>query len=82
MEQSAKLGIWLREQHLALAKRQWQIPEIRSLMINENTPYLGAAGGSLTYEFTPTSLGTVTRVYFCRSTVWETNIDLTDYNEW
>ena len=81
-EQSLKLGIWLKDQHVELAKRQWQIPEIRKHMVDESVPYLGAIGGGLTYEFTPTSLGTVTNVYFCRGTVFESKIDLTDYDEW
>lgn len=81
-EQSLKLGFWLDEQRKELAKHQWQIPEIRKLMLDESTPYLGAIDGGVTYEFTPTSLGVATTVHFCRGTVFESKIDLTDYDEW
>lgn len=81
-EQSLRLGIWLREQHRELAKLQWQDPELREKMLDENTPYLGAIGGGLTYEFTPTGLGTVVVVYFRKGSGSEAHIDLTDYDMW
>lgn len=42
----------------------------------------GAIGGALTYEFTPTSLGTVTKVYYLKGHPNETSIDITDYEDW
>lgn len=38
----------------------------------------GATGGKFTYHFTPTSLGTITKV----SCACGKNIDLTDYKSW
>jgi hypothetical protein len=46
-------------------------------------PYLGAIGGCFTYEFTPTSIGTVVKVTFCKGHPdYEATIDLTDYASW
>jgi hypothetical protein len=42
----------------------------------------GAIGGSLTYEFTPTSLGLITKVIFCQDTPNEATLDLTEYGDW
>lgn len=42
----------------------------------------GAIGGAVTYAFTPTSLGIVTKVIFLRGTKHEQVLDLTDYDEW
>jgi hypothetical protein len=39
----------------------------------------GAIGGRYSYIFTPTSLGTVSRVKCCAC---QAEIDLTDYDEW
>ena len=44
--------------------------------------YEGAIGGALTYTFTPTSLGVITKVYYLRGTDEECHIDLSDYEEW
>lgn len=41
-------------------------------------PKTGAIGGSLTYNFTPTSIGTVVMV----SCACGHEMDLTDYGEW
>lgn len=40
-------------------------------------PYDGASGGGLTYEFTPTSIGTVEKVRY-----GEHELDVTDYRNW
>lgn len=41
-------------------------------------PYMGAIGGAFTYEFTPTSLGTVNIVRCaCKD-----KIDVSDYDSW
>lgn len=42
-------------------------------------PYAGAAGGSLSYVFTPTSLGTAVHVH-CNHCESEEN--LTDFSHW
>lgn len=64
----------------------YQVPEqlLRSILLKENggmgkCPYGGAIGGSLTYSFTPTSLGTVVQVKHGLS--GET-LDLSDYENW
>lgn len=41
-------------------------------------PYCGAIGGSLTYNFTPTSLGTVLKVRHASGA----ELDMTDYGSW
>lgn len=45
-------------------------------------PPLGASGGSLTYSFTPTSLGTIVEVIFAQDTPYEQTLDLTEYRLW
>lgn len=40
-------------------------------------PYLGAIGGGLSYEFTPTGIGTIFKVRFL-----DQELDLTDYESW
>ena len=42
----------------------------------------GAIGGAFTYVFTPTSLGTIAKVYYFMGTDLELSIDLTDYESW
>ena len=42
-------------------------------------PYYGACGGSLTYMFTPTSLGLCVSV---RHAITNEEINLTNYEEW
>lgn len=44
--------------------------------------YTGAIGGALTYEFTPTTIGLVTKVTWMRGSKNEDTIDLTDYDIW
>lgn len=41
--------------------------------------YTGAIGGRFTYQFTPTTLGTVVKVI---DNLENDEIDLTDYNSW
>jgi hypothetical protein len=45
------------------------------------TPH-GAIGGHLTFEFTPTTIGVVTKVTYCKNMPCETSLDLTDYDKW
>lgn len=63
-----EIEAWVAAQDRAFAAAQGQ-----------ETPYYGASGGSLTYEFTPTSLGTITRV---RHNGTREVLDLTDYDNW
>ncbi len=42
----------------------------------------GAIGGEITYEFTPTTVGTVIIVTYCKGTDVEAVVDVTDYDEW
>lgn len=49
---------------------------------HKKSPNLGATGGAVTYEFTPTGLGTVVRVIFCHGTPMQEVLDLTDYDSW
>lgn len=83
--QHARLAAWLEVQHAALVAQQEHDPEMARHIFEvdgKKHPYLGAIGGALTYEFTPTGLGVVTRVTFCKSMPAEATIDLTDYDEW
>lgn len=42
----------------------------------------GAIAGIFTYEFTPTGIGDVVKVYFLKGTAQEQYIDLTEYELW
>jgi hypothetical protein len=42
-------------------------------------PYAGVSGGSLTYEFTPTSIGEILYVSYYR---FPDKLDVTDYETW
>ncbi len=50
----------------------------------ELTPYYsGAAGGAMTWEFSPSGLGVVVKVYYWRGHVTRhQEVDLTDYESW
>ncbi len=50
--QLAKLKVWRKERDDAWAKKH-------PSPFGDDLPYYGAIGGSLTYSFTPTSIGTV-----------------------
>lgn len=43
------------------------------------SPYYGAIGGGITFSFTPTSLGTVTKA---KEAITGEEIDLSDYINW
>ena len=85
-DQSKKLAEFLAERYAAMVIEQKKFPEIAKYIVvdadGKERPYLGAIGGGLTYEFTPTSLGTVTRVTFASGTQYEKTVDLTDYDSW
>jgi hypothetical protein len=57
-----------------------QIRKISEWEYNHNCVIknLGAIGGKLTFSFTPTNLGIVTKVKCCCGK----EIDLTDYEDW
>ena len=69
-KQSEKLNKWLEEIETQRTKTKGE------------KPYYGAIGGSLTYCFTPTSIGLVTEVIYCEGMLCEAKIDLTDYKDW
>jgi hypothetical protein len=85
-KQQANLDEWLDAQYAPLVAKQEQDSEVAQFITTvggKKQPYLGAAiGGGLTYQFTPTSLGMVTKVVFCKGTDLEATVDLTDYNDW
>lgn len=75
-KQSEKLGIFLEEQKQKLLALQ------RANGDNGERLQLGAIGGAITYEFTPTNLGVVTKVTWCKGMPFEATIDLSDYDQW
>ena len=82
--QRQKLSTWIDEQNAnAVAAQKADPPDVpRDLLEScweDGYAYGGAIGGNLTYAFTPTSLGVVTKV--TDSLTGET-IDLSDYEDW
>ncbi len=75
-DQQAKLDAWVAEQQHATLERQ------RAAGSKRDHAYHGAIGGSLTLVSTPTTLGTVTQVWYAKGTRYEAMIDLTDYKDW
>lgn len=84
--QLRRLADWRIELDAKLVAAQEQDPELAPHIFTDETgmkhPYLGAIGGGLTFEFTPTGLGVVERVVFCKGSTFEASIDLTDYESW
>lgn len=79
-----KLNVWVKEQtRIALEEQKKNPPDIPLDILKTcwdlGQPYSGAIGGSLSYTFTPTSLGTITTV---KSSFTGEKIDLTDYSFW
>lgn len=83
LEDRIRLNRWLIDEVYPVV-----IAEQKALLTNPSAfqrdcweqghPWTGAAGGGLTYQFSPTSLGMVTKViYLDRFT-----LDLTDYESW
>ncbi len=60
------------EQYKKLTEWELNLPELEQ----------GSIGGGLTYEFTPTSIGVVLKVYFFKDTSKQQSIDLSDYENW
>lgn len=74
--QREKLDRWTDEQNAKfLAEQQEKYPGLKR-------PYFGAIGGNLTWTRTPTSMGTIVTVIFCKGTLHEAELDLTEYSEW
>lgn len=66
-DENKQASAWLKKQDDAYA-----------LAHNQDEPYFGAIGGEVTYEFTPTSLGIITKVRHANGKV----LDLTEYESW
>lgn len=86
-EESNKIHQWLKtEIYPAILKEQLENPEVARWIITDEDgnqhPYMGAIGGGLTYEFTPTSLGTVTKVHHPTVNGEVKTLDVTDYDSW
>jgi hypothetical protein len=71
-EQFKRLAAWSREQDAKVAEQQ----KGKGF---SSTPYYGCSGGSLTYSFTPTTLGLVVVV---KNNITNEEINLTDYDNW
>lgn len=83
-EQSEKLDKWLKtEIYPPIVARQKASGMGDYIMTDDEGneyPYEGAAGGGLTFMFTPTSIGLITRVMYAGDP--ERTIDLSDYDMW
>lgn len=79
--QMAKLTAWKAAQDRIALEQQRPNPscEFAAMLHKEGEPYYGAIGGSLTYSFTPTSVGEVCKVThgFTKAV-----LDLSDYGSW
>ena len=63
----------------AALKSRRRVTEFEADCWARGVPYGGAIGGALTYEFTPTGLGVVTKVRFSG---YDEVLDLTEYDSW
>lgn len=81
-EQMQKIGEWVKEQDqiaIARQKKTMSAEDFSLLTSDGQYPYTGACGGGLTYSFTHTSLGMVTKVHYALN---DETLDVTDYNDW
>lgn len=81
-EQKEKLAIWKEKLNKKIIEKQRETMSAEDFALltdNGKYPYSGATGGSITYSFTPTSLGIVTIV---TDGLTGESIDLTDYDSW
>jgi hypothetical protein len=82
-EQQNTLSEWLKEQDTKAIENQKLNMKNPNIVIQQSWddgyPYTGAIGGSVTYMFTPTSIGLVTKVKYGLT---DEIIDLTDYDSW
>lgn len=53
--------------------------KLKEWINSKKSKYVGAIGGRITYSFTPTTLGTVVKVY---DELTKDEIDLTEYEKW
>lgn len=72
--QREKLAIWSKEQDQKVIEKQKGTP-----LEHADEAYYGCAGGSLTYLFTPTTIGLVIEV---KNNYTGEMTNLTDYDEW
>ena len=81
--QIKRLREWEAEQDaiaLAEQKKSTNRNSFAAIINDEcNEPYYGATGGSLTYEFTPNSIGMVIVV---KHGYTKAELDLSDYDNW
>lgn len=82
--QSAELSEWSAQQNIKAVREQKANPpdvpiDILEASWSDGYPYGGAIGGSLTFSFTPTSLGVVATVSDAHT---NETIDLTAYTDW
>lgn len=86
-KQEAVLREWEKEQDKETVKKQQQDlrdgrydgDPFRRHLAEVGEPYYGTIGGSLTFKFTPTSLGAICVV---EHNVTKATINLTDYDSW
>jgi hypothetical protein len=76
-EQETKINAWLEELEPKILEKQSEHAREMGRMFG--SPYYGAIGGGLTYEFTPTGIGVIVKV---RESVTGEELDLTNYEEW
>lgn len=71
-EEHQKISTWQANLHKKLIKEG-------KVTVVDGYPYSGAIGGTLTYSFTPTSIGVVFKV---KDNLSGEVLDLTDYDSW
>lgn len=83
VEQQAQVDAWLREtvypEVIAKQREEFKVhTPFMEYSWDAGFPYEGASGGGLTYEFTPTGLGTVVRVTYTK----DYTLDISEYDLW
>lgn len=81
--QKAKVDEWLHTRvYPPILEEQRKDPEKAPWLVTDSGgrtyPYFGAIGGELTFQFTPTSIGSIIKVIHCTGE----QLDLTDYDSW
>ena len=80
--QLAKLEVWTARQDAAALAEQRSMTGRDAFWIELNEdgePYYGVSGGELTFEITPTGIGTVVKV---RHNWTKKTLDLSEYEKW
>lgn len=86
-EDMKKIDEWLKTTvYPDVIAKQKLVPEYAALAIARDSweqgyPYGGAIGGGLSYHFTPTSIGLITKITY-GSGEHQHELDLTDYDSW